>query len=226
MTAPPAEPRRGRGRPREVVRRTPGKGMPLGYRAADYPPTTRAILDAAHRVLLRDGVRGLTMVAVAREAHVDVTTVSYHFSTRNGLIEALMDRLYADNAADFAAAARNLTEPQDRWHSYLQSVRQMYDDHDATRAYFDIAALALRDPALRLRLARLNSWTIDTFIDAIGVEPDPGIRALAELVFAAIDGVELHHALAGDDYPLAEVLGALETLMLQAQRDPPAPDAD
>jgi AcrR family transcriptional regulator len=166
------------------------------------------------------------MAAVAREAHVDVTTVSYHFSARNGLIEALMDRLYADNAADFAAAARELAEPQDRWHSYLQSVRQMYDDHDATRAYFDIAALALRDPARRLRLARLNGWTIDTFIDAIGVDPDPGTRALAELVFAAIDGIELHHALAGDDYPLDAVLGALETLMLQAQQGAPRPGAD
>lgn len=193
--------------------------MPLDYRVADYPPTTRAILDAAHRVLRRAGTKGLTMAAVAREAHVDVTTVSYHFSTRHGLIEALMDRLYADNAADFADAAHSLTEPRERWHSYLQAVRQMYEDHDATRAYFDIAALALRDPALRPRLARLNSWTIDSFIDAIGVEPGPDTQALAELVFAAIDGIELHNALAGEDYPLAEVLDALEALMVQAQQN-------
>jgi len=45
-------------------------------------------------------------------------------------------------------------------------------------------------------------------------------------VFAAIDGIGLHHALAGDDYPLAEVLDGLETLMLQALQDPSAPDTD
>src|SRR5262245_47776015 len=94
--------RRGRGRPREVMRRGPGEGLPQGHRPADDPSTTRAILDAAHRVLLRAGTKGLTLVVVAREAHVDVTTVSHHFGSRHGLIEALMDRLYADPSADFA----------------------------------------------------------------------------------------------------------------------------
>ena len=43
------------------------------------------------------------------------------------------------------------------------------------------------------------------------------IRALAELVYAAIYGIELRHALAGDDYALDEVLTILEEIMIRAQ---------
>ncbi|MER6127215.1 TetR/AcrR family transcriptional regulator [Streptomyces sp. NPDC001795] len=136
------------------------------------------ILDAAHRVLVRSGTKGLTLVAVAREAHVDVITVSYHFGTRHGLIEALMDRLYSEPIADFADNAQHLPDPQQRWHAHLQSVRRMYQDRDATLAYFEIAALALRDPALRLRLARLNDWTVDAFTEAIGRDAGPSAAAL------------------------------------------------
>jgi AcrR family transcriptional regulator len=195
--------------------------MPLGYRRADEQPTTRAILDAAHRVLLRSGTKGLTLVAVAREAHVDVTTVSYHFGTRLGLIQALVDRLYTDESADFADAAAGLPEAEDRWRAYLRHVRSMYANREATVAYFDIAALALRDPALGARLARLNAGTIRAFDEAIGGSATDESRPLAELVFAAIDGIELHRALATDDYPVDAVLELLEQLVIAAMSGPP-----
>ncbi|WP_370147118.1 TetR/AcrR family transcriptional regulator [Streptacidiphilus sp. EB129] len=214
--------RRGRGRPREVVRRPSGEGAPLAQRPKDYPATTRAILEAAHRVLLKGGTAGLTLVAVAREAHVDVTTVSYHFGTRLGLIEALMDVLYSDTIADFADRAAGLPEQADRWDAYISTVERICEDREASRAYFEIATLALRDEALRTRLARLNTWTISAFTEALHgtTDLDTPSRALAELVFAAVDGIELHHAIAQDDYPLDEVLALLERLVLQALHRP------
>ncbi|WP_370088310.1 TetR/AcrR family transcriptional regulator [Streptacidiphilus sp. MAP12-16] len=218
--------RRGRGRPREVVRRPPGQGSPLDQRPKDYPPTTRAILQAAHRVLLKHGTAGLTLVAVAREAHVDVTTVSYHFGTRNGLIEALMDLLYADPVADFADQASALTAQDDRWAAYIATVRRICQDREASRAYFEIAALALRDDALRTRLARLNTWTITEFAHALSgtTTLDPHTRALGELIFAAVDGIELHHAIAPDDYPLDHVLSLLHDLARQIPYPPSTTD--
>lgn len=77
-------------------------------------------------------------------------------------------------------------------------------------ADFAEGARDLADPAER--------WH-DSFITAIGIEHNSGTRALAELVYAAIDGIELHHALAEDDYPLDEVLAILEDLMIRAQRE-------
>ncbi|MFJ7496131.1 TetR/AcrR family transcriptional regulator [Streptomyces sp. NPDC097727] len=205
--------RRRRGRPTEIVRRPSGQGAPLSHRPSDDQPTSAAILDAAQYVLLREGTKGLTLVAVARHAHVDVTTVSYHFGTRAGLIEALMDRLYADPTADFAERASTLDDPASRFRTYLQGVRRMYEDRTATQAYFEIATLALRDPALRVRLGRLLTWTVAAFSEAIAAQPDalPPLP-LAELVYAAVDGIEMHHALVGDSYPTDAVLDLLETL--------------
>jgi len=187
-----------RGRSREVAR-------------LESPPADRqAILDAAHRVLLRTGTKGLKLDAVAREARVDVSTVVTNFGSRHGLIEALMDRLYAAPSADLAAGTARLPSVEERWRAYLKQVRRLHDDREATEAYFDLAAVALRDPELGARLGRLNARTVRGFREVIGAGPD----ALAELILATVDGIELRRALAGDDYPIDAVLALLDRIAL------------
>ncbi|GIM91174.1 TetR/AcrR family transcriptional regulator [Paractinoplanes toevensis] len=178
----------------------------LPHRAAD----DRAILDAAHQVLLRSGTKGLTLNAVAREARTDVSAVAARFGSRKGLIEALMDRLYADPAAGFAEATASLPSLDDRWRAYLRQVRRNHADREATDAYFDLVALALRDPALSARLGRLNKAAARMFGEVLGTDS----AVLAELLVAAVDGIELRRALAGDDYPAEEVLQLLEQMAL------------
>jgi AcrR family transcriptional regulator len=207
-------PRRGRGRPREVERRRPGVGAPLSKGPADYPQTTRAILDAALRVVLSRGAQGLTLVAVAREAHVDVTTVSYHFGTRAGLIEGLMDHLYRGLVAEWVEQLQHLQSIEERVDAYFQSIRSMYADRDASQAYFEIVTLAMRDPALRARLARLNQWIVESYIEAMLGPETPGRRILGELTFAVVDGIDLHRAIGTDvDYPFEAVLELYERLV-------------
>lgn len=207
-------PRRGRGRPREVVRRQPGVGAPLSKGPADYPPTTRAILDAAHRVVLKRGAQGLTLVAVAREAHVDVTTVSYHFGTRAGLIEGLMDHLYRGIVAEWVEELQHLESIEERVDAYFRSIRSMYAEPESSQAYFEIVTLAMRDPALRARLARLNQWIVESYIEAMLGPATPGRRFLAELTFAVVDGIDLHRAIGTDaDYPVEAVLQLYERLV-------------
>jgi AcrR family transcriptional regulator len=65
-----------------VTRRRDGKGA-----ARDREATERRILDAAGRVIARDGFRGLGVNAVAREAGVDKVLIYRYF----GGIEALLD---------------------------------------------------------------------------------------------------------------------------------------
>lgn len=207
-------PRRGRGRPREVVRRPPGEGAPLSKGLSEYPPTTNAILDAAHQVVLKRGAQGLTLVAVAREAHVDVTTVSYHFGTRAGLIEGLMDHLYRGLVADWVAELQHLETIEERVDAYFESIRRMYAEPESSQAYFEIATLAMRDPALRSRLARLNRSIVEAYIEAMVGPATPGRRLLGELTFAVVDGIDLHRAIGADaDYPVEAVLELYERLV-------------
>lgn len=54
------------------------------------------LLDAAERVVLRDGANSLTIEAVAHEAGVSKGGVLYAFETKDALIDAMMRRVVAD----------------------------------------------------------------------------------------------------------------------------------
>lgn len=61
-----------------------------------------ALLDAAERVVLREGAGHLTMEAVAAEAGVSKGGVLYAFASKDALVDALVSRVYAamDKIAD------------------------------------------------------------------------------------------------------------------------------
>lgn len=72
----------------------------------------QAILDAAERVVARDGATNLTLDAVAKEAGVGKATVIYDFKSKQALIEAVVDRAFQADAARHAALEAEL-EGQD-----------------------------------------------------------------------------------------------------------------
>jgi AcrR family transcriptional regulator len=72
-----------------------------------------AILLAVCRVIARDGVDGLRMAAVAREAGVSSALLHYHFATREELVRhafVLQDQLATDEAARRIAGVRDPLE--------------------------------------------------------------------------------------------------------------------
>jgi AcrR family transcriptional regulator len=64
--------------------------------------TRGELLDAAARIVTRDGVSKLTLDAVAHEAGVSKGCVLYHFAGKNSLIEGMIDNLTAQVKADHA----------------------------------------------------------------------------------------------------------------------------
>ena len=78
-----------------------------------------ALLDAAERVVLRDGAGQLTMDAVAAEAGVSKGGVLYAFPSKDALIDALFTRVFAamDEIGNaFLAHAGDTPENQVRAH--------------------------------------------------------------------------------------------------------------
>lgn len=55
-----------------------------------------AILEAAVRVILRDGALGLTLDAVAREAAVSKGGLLYHFKSKDALIQGMLEHFLAE----------------------------------------------------------------------------------------------------------------------------------
>jgi len=215
--------RRGRGRPREVRRPEPGTGLPVELSLADLSPTSRAILAAAQVVAGEDGVAHLTLRAVAQRAHVDLSTVKYHFQTKAGLLEALLDSLYRDDVARFAAVATRTEGVAARPEAYFEiAEHDMMEGRDRLRIYFELQAYALRDPFFAERLAAHDRWFVEAMLGLLyGPErvvrelTAPSAQALWALFVAVIDGITIHHAIAPDQYPLHEVLALLKRLTLE-----------
>ena len=57
------------------------------------------ILEAILAVLNRDGISGVTMRAVAREAGVALDLATYHFEDKDGLVAAALERVADGDAA-------------------------------------------------------------------------------------------------------------------------------
>lgn len=179
--------------------------------------TSQAILAAAREVAVVEGVTELTLRAVADQAHVDLTTIKYHFESKAGLLEALLDSLYRDDVARFASAAADADSPASRIDVYVRWAKHdMIEDPQRVRIYYELEAYALRDPLLARRLAAHNRW-LDEAVASIILGPEAADRQMAtpegqaarSFLSGAIDGMILHHALDPESYPLDGVLAAI-----------------
>lgn len=216
---------RGRGRPQEVRRTEPGTGLPVELRLADISPTSRAILAGAFDVAIEQGVAQLTLRAVAQRAHVDLSTVKYHFESKAGLLEALLDSLYRDDIARFVEAAAQIEGVDPRLAAYFEMAEhEMTEGRDRLRTYFELRTHALREPPLAARFAAHDRWFLEAMLGLLyGPERaaremrTPSNHALWVLLSAAIDGISLQHATDTERYPLHAVLDVLQRLALDLE---------
>jgi AcrR family transcriptional regulator len=122
--------------------------------------TRRAILEAAERLLVRDGYPATTMEAIAGEAGVSLKTVYLTFTTKSGLLRALWDlRLKGDES-----------DPPIAQHEWFREV------------------MTEPDPARKLELNARNSRAAKSRIGALfkvirgAAEIDSDCRALWQLI--------------------------------------------
>lgn len=73
-----------------------------------------AVLDAAERVVGRDGPVHLTLEAVAREAGISKASVLYDHASKQALVEKIVKRAFQRDADHHAAVEAQLTGSTDR----------------------------------------------------------------------------------------------------------------
>ena len=98
--AAPARTARKTGTAKSVAAKSPAAASPYHHGAL-----RDALLEAAERVLERDGLAGLTLRAVAREAGVSHAAPTHHFGDLTGLLSELAAIGYRQFSAALAAAA-------------------------------------------------------------------------------------------------------------------------
>lgn len=129
------------------------------------------ILDAVLAVLGRDGIAGVSMRAIAREAGVSVGLATYYFPDKNAMIAAALDRLGAEDAQllDIDPAA----DPVTRLLRALQRVADpdlLSSNHLALR--LQLWSLAPVDPAYASINTRAQTAYRDRIADLVlGARP-------------------------------------------------------
>lgn len=169
--------------------------------------TKSDVLQAAHRVVLRDGVSALTLEAVAREAGRSKGGLLYHFPTKEALIQGLIAEPIArfDHEVERLMALDPLPGPG-RWvRAFLSaSAEEAGSDYELTGGL--LAAIANDPDLLAPMRAAYDRWQARAVTD--GLDP-----VLATIVRLAADGFWL-----GDIFSFAPIADSLRADVIERLR--------
>ncbi|MDF2619304.1 MAG: TetR/AcrR family transcriptional regulator [Xanthobacteraceae bacterium] len=108
-----------------------------------------AVLDAAERVVVRDGAANLTLEAVAAEAGISKASVLYDYKTKRALIRTLIERrVAADEELVQRFVDAQAERPDARIRGYIAATTRSFSDEERSVGLNLCAALA-QDEALR-----------------------------------------------------------------------------
>lgn len=172
--------------------------------ARRYDPDRRTrIIDAALRVIVADGIAGLSHRSVAAEADVPLGSTTYHFGSLDELLTAALGRSNenfaqalrdsevcagdadgGEGASSGARLADELTRLLGEWFA---------GERGAIELEYELYLAALRRPALRPVAAE---WTTSA-VELLSTRTDP---ATARALVALMDGVCLQVLLTGSAF--------------------------
>jgi len=192
-----------------------------GARAANGRPSIReanveAFLDAAERLLIREGATGISTRQLAMEAGQNHGLVHYYFGSVDELLLQTLERFTARVLERQRAMYATEASFVEKWRTAMGYIG---DDLAAgyPKVWAELEALAWNHPEMRARLNKVNeAWrtllrdALAEAIDEYGLE-DSGFsaEALAALVMEFQKGL-LNERLLGFDRGHAELLAAID----------------
>lgn len=157
------------------------------------------LIEAAVRVLLRDGVNGATTRAIAAEAGAALASVHYCFNSREELLEAAGRRM-TDQAESYVRAA--FIHQNDLRATIAGLLQAFWEDiegrPEAELVSYELRLYALRQPGMRELAQHQLSHYLDVFEDVLQLVADKAgitwtvpIDVLARYIHASLDGLSL-----------------------------------
>jgi AcrR family transcriptional regulator len=182
--------------------------------------TEEAFLDAAERLLVRDGYAAITTRKVAAETRANHGLVHYYFGSMENLLarvlERFTDRIIARQRAMYAAPDVPFAE---KWRT---AMRYLDADREYQKVWYELQALAWNRPELRERVAHVDAEWRAVLMTAFA-EPHERHRiplplaALVALVITFNEGIILER-LSGIETGQAELLAWIEGWIAAKER--------
>ncbi|MEM7338735.1 MAG: TetR family transcriptional regulator [Actinomycetota bacterium] len=177
--------------------------------------TVDRIVDAVLAVLARDGMAGVSMRAVAREAEVAVGLAHYHFDSKTALVAAALQRV-GEADVELVSPADGLSAP-DQLREHLE---RAFDPSFLAPTYLSLRlqlwSLAGVDP----QFAAINRAAQQRYLNGLSalvgaVRPDLGrdevARRAADILIVQ-NGVWLTAVLVPDDEAVARAIARCEQI--------------
>lgn len=170
--------------------------------------TSEAIMEATYRALCTHGYASLTMQDIADELEVSTAALHYHYDSKQGLLRAFLDYLYAeftDRVRDPAGET-----PPERLAQFIDSVLVPPEPDADERVAFRTALLELKaqapyDEAIRDRLRRFDDFLHEQVRRIVadgtesGVFRDVDPDEVARFLVTALDGAASKQVSVGQD---------------------------
>jgi AcrR family transcriptional regulator len=187
-----------------------------------YGAGREALLDAAITVVSRRGLRYLTYRSVAGEAGVTHGLVAHHFGSRDALLLAAL-RHSVERAIDVTALRTSGASPEDFVRGFADMVER---DPDLHAFQYEVLLESRRSPEARMHASELYAsyrTASREGLAQLGIEDGP----LADLVFAALDGLVFQQITVGSAAVTEAAVDALRRLLaaIVAGSPVPAPSA-
>ncbi len=162
-------------------------------------PSTGArerILEAAIEVLKADGYAGLTIAKVAAGAGESKPLVTYHYGSKQGLVQAAGRTIAELITEEVLSAIDGALTVEAVIRGVATGVERVLDrDERVARLYFDLAAVSVVDPEIRRTIAEVNErWRVvlmRLLNEASDGLPPARARVLTVMVIAGIQGLTL-----------------------------------
>jgi AcrR family transcriptional regulator len=164
---------------------------------------------AVPKTVAKYGFRGLTYRALADEAGVTYGLISYHFGTREALIEAA-----ANLAVEEAIVGSTLVPESGEIADFSSGLTRLIREDAAGQAFqFDLVTESLRNRKLHPPVMKLYTRYLTATEEALrefGIEDDP---YLARIIFASLDGLTLQQFIFEDEAETEKAIARLREII-------------
>jgi AcrR family transcriptional regulator len=155
------------------------------------------LVDAAGRVVRRDGHERATTRAILAEAGLSAGALYTYFASKEELFEAVAEQVIGDNIVLFAAEG----EPGEHAGELLDRfVTALLAQPDESPALTWFRGRMTSDPEVCDAIARFNRWMVGRFTPLVEqaqaegrVRPDVDAEAIVELFDLIVDGMHRRH---------------------------------
>lgn len=184
------------------------------------------LVEAAIRVMSRDGVAHATTRSIVAEAGVSLSVFHYCFASKQALFEAVIEAIMEHAVTPVMSTIA----PGRSLEATIRGGLQAYWDHvvdnpDEHRLTYELTQYAVRSPGFEevarrqyQRYLQANTDFVEQLGTVYAVELDVPVNVLARYVATLLDGLTLSYLILGDAQGAQEVLDTVTAHLLTLVR--------